>query len=145
MGLTHHHLPRHECVELLESHPVGRLCIIDHGYPLAFPVNYRLVHDPDGDLIVVRTSSDSSLARYEGPSSMEVDWISPDCRHAWSVIAHGHLRRAHGAPDLPDPQPLIDERRHQWLVLDVASISGRRFRSAPAADHFSVDWQTIEA
>jgi hypothetical protein len=144
MGLTHHHLPRHECLELLESHTVGRLCIIDHGYPLAFPLNYRVVQDRVGERVVFRTSPETSLARYEGPSSLEVDWISADHRQAWSVMAHGRLRRARGGGDLPDPHPLIDARRHQWLVLDVESISGRRFRGAPSADRFSVDWQTAE-
>ncbi|MET0911546.1 MAG: pyridoxamine 5'-phosphate oxidase family protein [Ilumatobacteraceae bacterium] len=144
MGATHHHLPRHECLALLESDSVGRLCIIDHGYPLAFPVNYRVVHDAAGERIVFRTSPDASLARYEGPSSLEVDSISPDRREAWSVMVHGGLRRPHGEADLPDTHPLIGERRDQWLVLDVAAISGRRFHGTPAADQFSVDWQSID-
>ena len=143
MGAAHHHLPKHECMALLTSDSVGRLCIIDHGYPLAFPVNYRVVQDPAGDRIVFRTSPDASLARYEGPSSLEVDSISPDHQQAWSVMVHGRLRRSLGEADLPDPHPLVREQRSQWLVLDVSAVSGRRFQSTPATDRFSVDWQTI--
>ena len=145
MAATHHHLPRHECLALLTSDSVGRLCIIDHGYPLAFPVNYRVVQDSAGDRVVFRTSPDASLARYEGPSSLEVDWISPDRQQAWSVMAHGRLRRSLGEVDLPDPHPLVREQRSQWLVLDVSAVSGRRFESTPATDRFSVDWQTIDS
>jgi len=144
MGTTHRHLPHHECMDLLTSDSVGRLCIIDHGYPLAFPVNYRIVHHAAGDRIVVRTSPDGTMARYEGPSSFEVDWISQDRRQAWSVIVHGHLRRAIGESDLPDTYPLVTERRDQWLVLDISSISGRRFTGTAAADPLSVDWRPID-
>jgi uncharacterized protein len=145
MGATRLDLPKHECIDLLNSESVGRLCIIDHGYPLAFPVNYRLVQDKAGHRVVFRTSPDTSLARYEGLSSLEVDEISADRRRAWSVIVHGNLRRAHGETDLPDPRPLMSEGRHQWLVLDVSSMSGRRFRAEFADNRFSVDWQSIDA
>jgi Pyridoxamine 5'-phosphate oxidase len=144
MATTRHDIPVHECIALLESDSVGRLCIIDHDYPLALPVNYRLVHDRAGHRVVFRTSPDSSLAQYEGPSSLEVDQISADRRRAWSVIVRGDLRRAHGEPDLPDPDPLVTEQRHQWLVLDVSAWSGRRFEGVPADDRFSVDWQSVE-
>jgi nitroimidazol reductase NimA-like FMN-containing flavoprotein (pyridoxamine 5'-phosphate oxidase superfamily) len=129
---------------LLASESVGRLCIIDHGYPLAFPVNYRVVQDPAGDRIVFRTSPDGSLARYEGLSSLEVDSVSPDHQDAWSVIVHGRLHRSRNDAELPDTHPLITERRHRWLVLDVSAVSGRRFHGTPAADRFCVDWQTVD-
>jgi len=128
---------------LLTSESVGRLCIIDHGFPLAFPVNYHVVQDAAGDRVVFRTSPDTSLARYEGPSSLEVDSISADHQQAWSVIVHGRLHRSLGEEDLPDPHPLVREQRSQWLVLDVSAVSGRRFEGTPATDQFSVDWQTI--
>ena len=145
MSATRHDLPVHECIALLDADSVGRLCIIDHGYPLAFPVNYRLVRHRGGDRLVFRTSSDAAMARYAGPASFEVDQISADRRRAWSVIVRGDLRRAHGEADLPDPEPLVSERRHQWLVLDVAAWSGRRFTGVDRDDRFTVDWQTVDA
>ena len=145
MSATRHDIPVHECITLLDSDSVGRLCIIDHGYPLAFPVNYRLVHDSAGHRVVFRTAPEAALAHYEGPSSLEVDQISADRRRAWSVIVRGDLRRAHGAADLPDPEPLVSERRHQWLVLDVSAMSGRRFSGVPTHDDFTVDWQSVDA
>ena len=80
MGAIRYHIPRSECIERLAAESVGRLCFIDHGYPLAFPVNYRLVDPRRADRIVFRTSSTALLARYEGPSSLEVDQISPHSR-----------------------------------------------------------------
>jgi uncharacterized protein len=145
MGAIQHDLPRHECVDLIGADSVGRLCIIDHGYPLAFPVNYRFVRDRAGDRVVFRTSPDALLAQYEGPSSLEVDEVSADRRRAWSVIVRGQLRRVHGDTSLPDTDPLVSDRRHQWLVLDVSSVSGRRFTGTPADDRFSVDWQSTDA
>jgi nitroimidazol reductase NimA-like FMN-containing flavoprotein (pyridoxamine 5'-phosphate oxidase superfamily) len=145
MTTTRHDLPNHECISLLDSETVGRLCVIDHGYPLAFPVNYRVLHDDVGDRIVFRTSPTASMSRYEGLSSLEVDSISTDRQRAWSVIARGRLRRSHGEADLPDTHPLVAAGRYQWLVLDVSSISGRRFLGTPVSDRFSVDWQTVDA
>ncbi len=138
MGATYRHLSKHECMDLLTSDSVGRLCIIDHDYPLAFPVNYRVAHDTAGDRIVFRTTPAGSMARYDGPSSLEVDRISPDREQAWSVIVRGRLRRSHGEADLPDSSPWVTEGRHQWLVLDIASISGRRFHGTTSADRSSV-------
>jgi uncharacterized protein len=145
MGATRQNIPRHECVGLLASSSVGRLCIIDHGYPLAFPVNFRLVRDRDVMTVVFRVSPISSLAHYEGPSSVEVDDIDPHGREAWSVIVRGRLHRVHDTAEFPDTKPFVTDRRHQWLALDVDAISGRRFRAIASADTFSVDWQTVDA
>jgi uncharacterized protein len=143
MGATRHDIPLHECFDLLASTHVGRLCIIDHGYPLAFPVNFRVVRNADASTVVVRVSPESSLARYEGLSSIEVDDINADGLRAWSVMVRGRLRRVYGAVDFPDTEPFVSDRRHQWLGLEVAVISGRRFRAVSSGDAFSVDWQTV--
>ena len=66
MGAIRYHIPRSECIERLAAESVGRLCFIDHGYPLAFPVNYRLVDPRRADRIVFRTSSTALLAALRG-------------------------------------------------------------------------------
>ncbi len=134
-----------ECVELLQTASIGRMCIIEHGYPLAIPINYRLVRTEHGARAVVRTAPYSSLGRYEGPASLEVDDVSMAQGKAWSVIVRGNLRRVHGEHELPDPHPLLDFGRDQWMVLEPSAWSGRRFIVQQSDDGQVVDWQMAPA
>jgi len=144
-GVSRSEMPDWECQRLLGEATIGRLCVIDDGYPLAFPVNYQQVvsANPQGGsrhLLVVRTSPGAALARCEGLASLETDQIDPVSRRAWSVIARGRLRRTSGIHDLPDPGPWIDDGRSQWVVLEVTATSGRRFQASTSADGYVVDW-----
>lgn len=121
-------IARHECIDLLESHVVGRLCVIDSEYPLAFPVNYRVVRAEQEVSVIVQAAPSAAIARYEGPASIEVDQIDLATGTAWSLIARGRLSRVLGAHDLPPTEPLVSTGRTQWIRLDVVAISGRRFR-----------------
>jgi hypothetical protein len=145
MGATQFEAPQWESLAWLESETVGRLCVIDFDYPLAFPINYRLQQHGDGYRIVFRTVPHSVVGRYNGRASLEVDRIDDSRQNAWSVIVRGELRAAIDETDLPDTSPLLTEGRYRWKVLDVNSISGRRFTSANFADGFSVDWQSVGA
>lgn len=142
MGATRYELPDWETLELLDRETVGRLCVIEFGYPLAFPINYRIVREGEHTQVVFRADRHAAVARYEGPASFEVDQIDKERQTAWSVMVRGTLRRVVGQHELPDTLPLVTEGRDQWVVLDVTAISGRRFIGTPAADSFSVDWQT---
>jgi len=144
MGATKYEVPTWETLDLLCSETVGRLCVIEHGYPLAFPINYRVVRT-DQTKIVFRTIAHAAVARYQGLASLEVDRIDEASHSAWSVIARGTLRRVVGQHELPDTYPLVTEGRHQWVVLDVTAISGRRFTTKPASDGFAVEWQPTES
>jgi hypothetical protein len=141
MGATEFEAPQWECLAWLDNETVGRLCVLDLGYPLAFPINYRMVQGGEAYRFVFRAVTHSAVGRYVGPASLEVDQIDSSRRNAWSVIARGELRDATGHTDLPDTYPLLTEGRNRWKVLDVISISGRRFTSTTPADGFSVDWQ----
>ncbi len=133
-------LPTWECYELVESRSVGRLCFVDGDTPIAYPVSYKL-HRVDGAAhIVVRTGPASLMARYAGPASFEVDKIDVESRVAWSVLMRGAVRHIHETDRLPVPDPWIADGRHVWLMLEVASVSGRRF-VARADDGFSVEWE----
>jgi len=122
------------------------VCIVDHGYPLAFPVNFQVTHRESAVRIVVRASSSSAIGTYEGPASFEIDQIDLENVSAWSVIARGALRKPAIDDELPDTYPLVTEGRYQWKVLDVTAISGRRFSGAVPVQSgcFSVDWQPSE-
>jgi uncharacterized protein len=141
MGASRFEVPQWECLELLGAETVGRLCVIEHDYPLAFPVNYRMVSTADGTRLVFRTASSAVVGRYEGPASLEIDQIDSDRLNAWSVIVRGVLHGIRDEEQLPDTRPLVSDDRHHWMSLDVSAISGRRFTSAPSTDGFSVEWQ----
>jgi hypothetical protein len=141
MTVEHHELLYWESVELLRASKVGRLCILEAEYPVAVPVNYRLVDSDASHAIVVRTAPTTMLARYEGPASLEVDEIDLDGGTAWSVIARGRLHRLVGEHSLPDPEPIISIDRLQWMMLSITAVSGRRFTVQSASDGFSVEWQ----
>jgi nitroimidazol reductase NimA-like FMN-containing flavoprotein (pyridoxamine 5'-phosphate oxidase superfamily) len=141
MGATQFEAPQWESMAWLESETVGRLCVLDLGYPLAFPINYLVVRNGEAYGFVFRAGTQSAIGRYVGPASLEVDQIDTSRRNAWSVIVRGELRDATGQAELPNTYPLLTEGRTRWKILDVVSISGRRFTSTTPADGFSVDWQ----
>jgi uncharacterized protein len=141
MGASRFEVPQWECLELIAAETVGRLCVIDHDYPLAFPVNYRMIRTDDANRIIFRTAPHAVVGSYEGPASLEVDQIDADCLNAWSVIVRGTLRMVRDDEMLPDTRPLVSDGRYQWMSLDISAISGRRFTSAAGSDGFSVEWQ----
>lgn len=140
MTVDRYQIPRWECMSLVESAAVGRVGIIDHGYPIALPVNYRLIGVGDEREIVIRTTPDTVVGRYTGLASLEVDEIDLETKQAWSVLVCGHLRHEPGAHGLPDPHPWLDSRHH-WMVMSTDSVSGRRFVGTPGADGYSVEWE----
>ncbi|MEO7371071.1 MAG: pyridoxamine 5'-phosphate oxidase family protein [Ilumatobacteraceae bacterium] len=141
MGAERCDLMTWQSLELVHGRTVGRVCIIDHGYPLAIPINYR-VTDDDGEIrFIVRTAPDTLIGRYEGPASIEVDEIDLENGSAWSVIARGAMKRLIGTHEYLDPNPLVTEGRHTWLELSVLSISGRRFTVSTESDGYTVDWE----
>lgn len=145
-GASPSDMPMWESLHEIAAANFGRLCIIADGYPLAFPMSFRVVGEHPHLQIVVRTSPDNAIGRYHGPASLEVDDIDGDAGRAWSVIVRGDLRPMYGLPaeldpTAIDPRPLVKTGRSRWMTLAVSSISGRRFVSRPAAHDFAVDWQ----
>jgi nitroimidazol reductase NimA-like FMN-containing flavoprotein (pyridoxamine 5'-phosphate oxidase superfamily) len=133
-------VPVWEAVAHLRETRVGRLCIIDHGTPIALPVNFRIAGRDDDLRIVIRTAPTGLLGAYAGPASLEADQIDERRQRAWSVLARGVLRHEHRDPDLPDPEPCVTGSRDLWLVLEVRAVTARRFTGAPSADGFAVEW-----
>ena len=131
-----------ECLDRIRLEPVGRICINEFGYPLAFPINYRVIAEsPVHCRIVMRTAPDTGIGRYHGRASLEVDRIELESGRAWSVIVRGDLQPMLGISEVVDPDPLIKTGRTRWMVLNGTAISGRRFVSRPTSDRFEVDWQ----
>jgi uncharacterized protein len=137
-------LPTWECYDLANTCSVGRLSFLDGDTPIAYPVSFKLHRTNDGSFLVIRTSADSLLAKYTGPSSFAVDDIDVESRTAWSVLFHGVLRQSHDSTNLPVPDPWIAEGRHVWLLLEIAAVTGRRFVARPSSEGYSVEWELVE-
>jgi len=139
-------LPAWECVELLRTRSIGRICVIDHGYPIAIPVNYEVMGDDGALQIVVRTAPESILGRYEGLGSLEVDDIPIDDGTlaegtTWSVFGRGTVHRVSESNDLPDPRPIIDTSRERWITLHLSATTGRRFTIRRDEETGNLDWK----
>ncbi len=141
MTATAYELPAWESFQLLRTATIGRLCVIEHGYPIAVPVNYRILERDGEHIVVVRTAPHTLVARYRGLASLEVDHIDLEGGEAWSVIVRGELHRVLGEHTLPDPQPMVTVDRNQWLTLRIDSMSARKFMIESSDDGFSVEWQ----
>jgi Pyridoxamine 5'-phosphate oxidase len=119
------------CFALLGAHAVGRLCVIENDYPVAFPMNYRLVFESDEHpVIVLRARSGSAPDVAGNKVGFLLDGIDPIEETGWSVLARGILRDGLVA-DAPkwlkywNPRPWAGPR-NQWLYLPVQEVTGRR-------------------
>lgn len=140
MSVDRVQMQRWECFQLLGTEQIGRVCVVEHGYPIALPVNYRLIGTGDERQVVIRTGPDTLVGRYSGPAALEVDHIDMIAQEAWSVLVCGGLRHEPGAHGMPDPHPWIDNRHH-WMVLSSAAVTGRRFTGTRSDDGFAVEWE----
>lgn len=121
-----------ECLDLLQSHSVGRIALTDHDQPLIFPVNYAA----DDRAVVFRTAPGMKLT--EAPMSkvaFEIDEVDPDAGTAWSVMVQGVAYEITFALDRLSErlrelvvEPLAPGERKNWIAVMRREISGRRFR-----------------
>jgi hypothetical protein len=124
-------LDRAACLRLLGTHAVGRLCVLENGFPVAFPVNYRLVFQADETpVIVLRVRPDSVLDVAGVNVGFQLDGLDPVDETGWSVLARGVLRDGEldGAPDWLkhwNPHPWVGPR-NRWLYLSIDEVSGRQ-------------------
>jgi uncharacterized protein len=132
-----------DCVRLIGTHSVGRLGVIDDGYPIALPVNYRVVVGADDSMsIVIRVRRDSVLDQRNSVASFEIDEIDHHRQIGWSVVARGILHHVDDtmAPQWLrswDPRPWVNQR-DIWLYLEVKAISGRQLLETNPAWAFEV-------
>jgi uncharacterized protein len=124
-------LGRDECLQLLGTHTLGRLCVVENGYPVTFPVNFRMVIEvPDTPVIVVRVRAASVLDRPGAAVGFQVDGIDDVHDTGWSVLARGTLHdgEADGSPPwlrFWNPRPWVGPR-DRWLYIPVDDVSGRQ-------------------
>jgi hypothetical protein len=124
-----HVLDPDESLRHLDGGGIGRAVFDDDDGPVALPVNYKMV---DGAL-VFRTG-DGTIAtalRAGHPLSVEVDHLDEVQGEGWSVLVRGT------ATEVTDPgrlaeladlhiEPWADGDRHTVVVLEPATVTGRR-------------------
>ena len=122
------------CLSLLRASVVGRLCFVANEWPVAIPVNFRLVETSGRRWLAVRTRPGNLLDQAPVKVAFEVDGVDPAHRSGWSVLVRGTLHRVD--PDVAafrerfDPDPWIVAERESWLVVEPVVITGRELRGA---------------
>ena len=118
-------LSRRDCELLLTSVDVGRIAVIDHGYPLVFPINYKVAYSEGHLVIAIRTRPDNVIDHPGRPVCFEIDGLDADHAGGWSVLVRGFLVQSPPAPER-DSKPLDAEDRDAWRVIIPTRVSGRR-------------------
>ena len=124
-------ISRAQCVELLQSHSVGRVAWQSADGPEILPVNYVWYDDS----VVFRTAPNGLLAGlvWATDVAFEIDELNSRRREGWSVVLHGRTQavgqvRTAGAADGGQRCRAVGGRRPQRLRQDHARQGDRPAR-----------------
>jgi nitroimidazol reductase NimA-like FMN-containing flavoprotein (pyridoxamine 5'-phosphate oxidase superfamily) len=131
------------CLDLLRADVIGRIAVIDNGFPVVLPVNFRLVENRKGPWILVRTRPGNVIDQAPLNAAFEIDGIDAVHRTGWSVLVRGPLSHLDADAverirEHVDPHPWLTEHRDSWLVIKPVQISGRRLRVAESEWAFHI-------
>jgi nitroimidazol reductase NimA-like FMN-containing flavoprotein (pyridoxamine 5'-phosphate oxidase superfamily) len=122
-----------DCLMLLRGQSVGRVAVVDNGFPIVLPINYRLVETSGPLWVALRTRPGNVIDRAPMPVALEIDRIDVGEQEGWSVVVRGTLHHvdpdAAGFRERFDPQPWLTDERDAWLIIEPFSITGRLLRS----------------
>lgn len=123
-----------ECLDLLRETAVGRIAFVVDDFPVALPVNYRLVEQDDRTFIVLRTRPGNVIDQAPLRVAFQIDGVDSHRHGGWSVLVRGtlgHLEPAsiHESNARYDPAPWLDGR-DAWLAITPVSVTGRRLDGA---------------
>ena len=121
-----------ECLDVLRRGTVGRVVFVDHGQPVAVPVNYVVDHRS----VAFRTDPGFILDGVTlGRISFEIDGIDESTLEGWSVLVKGIGRDLTDGIDewsqrvtANNLKPWAAGDRRHWIAVAHPSISGRRVR-----------------
>lgn len=128
-----HDISEDECLKLLGLFEFGRIAFRVGDVLEVFPVNYHA----DGRELTFRTAPGTKLAGALIADEVVFEIDNIGVREAWSVIGHGPARRLEDPAELAAAarlpiHPLIPTAEPEFVRIDLARISGRRFhRWAP--------------
>jgi hypothetical protein len=128
-------LSEKECVDLLRETSVGRIAFVVDDFPVALPVNYRVVEQDDRILVLLRTEPGNVIDAAPLRVAFQIDGVDYYRRGGWSVLVRGTLRHLDATEiadvgAIADPDPWLSHGRDSWLVVDPVSVTGRRLGPA---------------
>ncbi len=123
-----------ECVELLESHSIGRVAWHAADGPQILPVTYLY----QSDRLYFRTSPHGILSELLRPTDVafEVDDLNHDTRTGWSVVVYGRAEAVAAPAEVvrlwtPDLAPWAPDIRNLFIQITPHRITGRRLTRDP--------------
>jgi nitroimidazol reductase NimA-like FMN-containing flavoprotein (pyridoxamine 5'-phosphate oxidase superfamily) len=119
-----------ECLQLLEMGDVGRISIVDDGYPVVLPVNYMMTRLDGNPVIAIRTRPGNVIDHVDARVCFEIDGVDPGHDGGWSVLVHGTLMAVVPQERL-DSRPLVADGRDAWRIVAISEVSGRRVPPNP--------------
>lgn len=128
---------REQCLALMASVPVGRVVYTDQALPAVMPMNFVL----DGEEVVIRTASDSTLAAAirNAVVAFQADDFDPATTTGWSITITGQARLVDSAEEterlarLP-LRPWVSAANGQFIRIPARHVAGRRLGPAARTD-----------
>jgi hypothetical protein len=119
-----------DCITLLATHDTGRIAVLQDDFPVAFPLNYRVVELEGEKVLAIRTRTGNAVDHVDERVGFEIDGVDPGHDGGWSVVVRGRLRAVSAGADV-DSFPVITSHRDAWRVIVPTSITGRRVVADP--------------
>src|SRR6478672_6980932 len=85
-------LSEKECLDLLRETSVGRIAFVVDDFPVALPVNYRVLERGDRVWILLRTEPGNIIDEAPLRVAFQIDGVDYYRRGGWSVLVRGTLR-----------------------------------------------------
>ena len=131
-------LDEHECWDLLELAPMGRIALAAAGEIDIFPINFA-VHDGS---LYFRTAPGTKLVELTVNPEVALEIDGWDEGEAFSVVVKGAAERLELAADVEAAErlpltPWVPTLKYRWVRIRPTSVTGRRFRRGPEPDRFS--------
>jgi len=128
-------LSEKECLDLLRETSLGRIAFVVDDFPVALPVNYRVVERGEHTFILLRTEPGNVIDEAPLRVAFQIDGVDYYRRGGWSVLVRGTMRHLEAdeiaaISSAADPDPWVTGGRDSWLVVEPLSISGRRLGAA---------------
>jgi hypothetical protein len=114
-----------ECESLLRVNSIGRLAIVERGFPIILPLHYETVDHPPGLRLCVHTRPGNVIDHPGMPVCFEIDGAELGSCAGWNVLVRGTLvsPARDGVPVSPD---LGVEAHTEPLEIVPIEVSGRR-------------------
>ena len=123
---------RQQCLDLIESHHLGRIAWQAADLPQILPITYAMLQGS----IYFRTLPDGILAELAQPTSvaLEVDELDQQTRTGWSIVLYGHSSAVREPDELADLWasdslvPWASGNRTLYIRIRPDRVAGRMVR-----------------